>query len=151
MAATSLTSTQINAIEFYDPVKYNGHTYNIMKNRGDYTLADGDAICKSKNNSYMAELADNPEFLFLNDHLKNLSSSFPFWRLGLNDAEKEGEFKNYRSGTDGYKEEFDWCPYQPSDWKNDEDCMCIYTTWYSGCLDDVRCANESAFICEGDY
>jgi collectin sub-family protein 12 len=72
------------------------------------------------------------------------SIGISFW-IGLTDADREGDFKWV---DDNSRISFsDWCPPQPDNGGNKEDCTHIYAKWEYK-WNDLNCLTPVKYICE---
>jgi len=108
--------------------------------REEKTFAEAEAFCKSKG-SNLASVASRADYDKIVEFWR--SAPAPIW-IGLNDREKEGEWK-YTDGTEWNKDNVTFGDGEPNNSGGDEDC--IGTTANDYKLNDWNCNEKFAFIC----
>ena len=73
-----------------------------------------------------------------------------FCFLGLNDREREGQYK-WADGSKAIEEEFRWLPGEPANSPPGEDCVEMYTRTNQFLWNDVPCSDELSFVCQVDW
>ncbi len=120
--------------------QYSGHVYMACYKNNTNGFQAGE-ICVDWHGSHLVVLDNVEEEQFI---LANVSG--PAY-IGYTDVDQEGEWV-WVQGENGYE---NWCPNQPDNWQNNEDC-CMMKSNVGGetnCWNDITCEGSgNRFVCE---